>query len=152
MGFPSGPVDKEFASPWRRHRRYSFDPWLRKILWRRKWHPTPVCLPGKFHGQRSLEGYSPRGLKELVMTERLTLTNWLHRGCITAGRLYHWPLVPELSLQPSLPSPEVQGWAQSSHSWSPSCGRSKSQHINITKGSFAARKPQGFRRSMLGTR
>ena len=30
-----------------------------KIPWRRKWHPTPVFLPGKFHGQRSLEGYSP---------------------------------------------------------------------------------------------
>ena len=31
--------------------------------------PTPVFLPGEFHGQRSLVGYSPRGLKELDMTE-----------------------------------------------------------------------------------
>ena len=30
-----------------------------KIPWRRKWQPTPVFLPGKFHGQRSLAGYSP---------------------------------------------------------------------------------------------
>ena len=37
--------------------------------WRRKWQPTPVFLPGKFHGQRSLAGYSPRGHKELDMTE-----------------------------------------------------------------------------------
>ena len=59
-------------SPWRRHRRYSFDPWLRKILWMRKWHPTPVFLPGKFHGQRSLEGYSPWGRKESYMTEHYT--------------------------------------------------------------------------------
>ena len=29
-----------------------------KISWRRKWQPTPICLPGKFHGQRSLVGYS----------------------------------------------------------------------------------------------
>ena len=35
---------------------------------RRKWQPTPVFLPGKFHGQRSLVGYSPWGFKELDMT------------------------------------------------------------------------------------
>ena len=39
-------------------RRRGFDPWVRKILWRRKWQPTPVFLPGKSHGQRSLAGYS----------------------------------------------------------------------------------------------
>ena len=37
--------------------------------WRRKWQPTPVFLPGKSHGQRSLEGYSPRDHKELDATE-----------------------------------------------------------------------------------
>ena len=41
--------------------------------WRRKWQPTPVFLPGKFHGQRSLVGYSPWGHKELDTTERLHL-------------------------------------------------------------------------------
>ena len=40
---------------------------------RRKWHPTPVSLPGKSHGQRSLVGCSPWGHKELGTTERLTL-------------------------------------------------------------------------------
>ena len=35
------------------------DPWVRKILWRRKWQPTPVFLPGEFHEQRSLTGHSP---------------------------------------------------------------------------------------------
>ena len=35
--------------------------WVRKILWRRKWQPTPGLLPGEFHGQRSLVGYSPWG-------------------------------------------------------------------------------------------
>ena len=39
------------------------------INWRRKWQPTAVFLPGKSYGQRSLEGYSPWGLKELDMTE-----------------------------------------------------------------------------------
>ena len=37
--------------------------------WRRKWQPTPVFLPGKFRGQRSLVGYSPLGCKESDMTE-----------------------------------------------------------------------------------
>ena len=40
-------------------RRRVFDPWVGKIPWRRKWQPTPVFLPGKSHGQRSLVGYSP---------------------------------------------------------------------------------------------
>ena len=40
-------------------RRCEFDPWVRKIPWRRKWPPIPVFLPGKSHGQRSLVGYSP---------------------------------------------------------------------------------------------
>ena len=42
-------------------RKSRFDSWIRKILWRREWLPTPVFLPGKFHGQRRLMGYSPWG-------------------------------------------------------------------------------------------
>jgi len=38
-----------------------FNPWVGKIPWKRKWQPTPVILPGKSHGQRSLAGYSPWG-------------------------------------------------------------------------------------------
>ena len=41
--------------------------------WRRKWQLTPIFLPGKYHGERSLVDYSPWGLKESDMTERLTL-------------------------------------------------------------------------------
>ena len=48
-----------------------FDPQVGKILWRRKWQPTPVLLPGKSHGWRSLVGYSPWSCKESDMTERL---------------------------------------------------------------------------------
>ena len=39
--------------------------------WRRQWHPTPVLLPGKSHGWRSVVGCSPRGLEESDMTEQL---------------------------------------------------------------------------------
>ena len=44
-------------------RRLGFDPWVRKIPWRRNWLPTPVFLPGEFHGERSLAGYSPWGCR-----------------------------------------------------------------------------------------
>ena len=39
------------------------------LSWRRQWHSTPVLLPGKAHGQRSLVGYSPWGCEESDMTE-----------------------------------------------------------------------------------
>ena len=45
------------------------DPQVKKIPWRRKWQPTPVFLPGEFHGQRSLVGCSPWGCKELDTAE-----------------------------------------------------------------------------------
>ena len=41
-----------------------FDPWVGKIPCRREWQPTPVFLPGEFHGQRSLVGYNPRGCRD----------------------------------------------------------------------------------------
>ena len=40
-------------------KRRRFNPWVRKILWRRAWQPTPVLLPGESHGQRSLADYGP---------------------------------------------------------------------------------------------
>ena len=44
---------------------------LENQTWRRQWQPTPVLLPVKSHGQRSLAGYSPWGRKESDMTEQL---------------------------------------------------------------------------------
>ena len=55
-------------------RRPGFDPWVRKIRWRRAWQPTPVFLPGESHGQRSLESYIC-GVAELDTTERLSTTH-----------------------------------------------------------------------------
>ena len=56
------PAVQEMQETW-------FDPWVRKIPWRRKWQPTPVFLPGKSHGQRNLKGYSPWSHKELDTIE-----------------------------------------------------------------------------------
>ena len=63
-------------------KRWGFNPWSRKISWRRKWQPTPVFLSGKSQGQRSLAGYSPRDCKESGMTEQLSNNNnyWLQRN------------------------------------------------------------------------
>ena len=60
---------KESTCQFKRRKRYGFDPWVLKILWRRKWQPTPVFLSGKLHRQRSMVGYSPQGYKELDVTE-----------------------------------------------------------------------------------
>ena len=48
--------------------------WVGKIPWSMKWKPVPIFLPGEFHGQRNLAGYSPWGCKEWDRTERLTLS------------------------------------------------------------------------------
>ena len=49
-GFPGGTSVKEPAGQCRRHKKFRFDPWVGKILWRMVWLPTPVILPGEFHG------------------------------------------------------------------------------------------------------
>ena len=61
IGLPKCYNGKEPACQCKRCERCGFDPWVRKIPWRRKWQPTPVFLPGKSHGQRSLVGSSPQG-------------------------------------------------------------------------------------------
>ena len=53
-------------------------PRVGKIPWRRAWQPTPVFMPGKSQGQRSLEGYSLWGRKESTMTE-VTQCTCTHR-------------------------------------------------------------------------
>ena len=69
LGFPGGTSRKELACQWRRRKRCGFDPWIRKIPWRRAWQPTSVFLPGESHGHRSLAGYSSWGHTESDMTE-----------------------------------------------------------------------------------
>ena len=69
VSFPGGVSGKEPACQSRRHKRPGFNPWVRKIPWRRAWLPTPVLLPGESHGQRSLAGHSPWGRTESDTTE-----------------------------------------------------------------------------------
>ena len=59
-----------------------FDPWLKKIPWRREWQRTPVFLPGKSHGQRSLVGYNSIGSQK-IWTQ---LGNWAHTHTLLRGQ------------------------------------------------------------------
>ena len=69
LGSPGSTSYKEPASQSRTYMRYGFKAWAGKISWRRKQQPTPELLPGESHEQRTLEGDSPWGCKELDMTE-----------------------------------------------------------------------------------
>jgi len=69
LGFPGGTSGKESSCQCRRHKRRTFNPWVRKVPWRRAWQPTPIFLPGESHGQRNLVGYGPGGGKESDTTE-----------------------------------------------------------------------------------
>ena len=71
-GLPRWYNGKQNTCQCRRRKRFRFNPWVGKIPWRRKWQPTLVFLPGKFHGHRGLLGYSPWVRKELDTTEQLS--------------------------------------------------------------------------------
>ena len=75
MSFPNGLVGKESTCN-AGNSRDGFNSWVRKIPQRRQWQPTPVFLPGKSHRQRRCGGHSPKGCKELEMTdEQATIMN-----------------------------------------------------------------------------
>ena len=79
MGFPGGIVVNNLLANAGEAKDAGSIPWVRKIPWRRKWQPTPLYLPGNFHGQRSLAGYSPWG-----HTHAGTLRNELHENELIA--------------------------------------------------------------------
>ena len=70
LGFHGGSVIKTLCLQFRRP---GFDPWVRKIPWRRKWQPSPVFLPGESHGWRSWWARVQWDCQRVHRTERLTL-------------------------------------------------------------------------------
>ena len=80
-----------------------WETWVQSLCqedpWRRKWHPTPVFLPGESHGQRSLAGYSPRGRKESDTTERLNFQ-----------RQHHYSWLPQTDNNPSINHQRTAQW------------------------------------------
>ena len=85
-GLPRWLRGKEPACQYRRPKRLEFDPWVGKIPWRRNCQPTPVFLPRKFHGQRSLMGYSPRGHKESDTTEHTRARTHTHTHTVPSSQ------------------------------------------------------------------
>ena len=88
-----------------------FDPWVRKIPWRRKWQPTPVFLLREFHGQRVLVGYSPWGCKESDTTEQLSMhknINTYEGKHVTNKQNFHSIHTPAAQVVPGLMG--LRGW------------------------------------------
>ena len=61
LGFPDGASGKKAACQCRRCKKCGFDPWAGKIPWRRKWHPTPIFLLGRFPWTEEPGRLSPMG-------------------------------------------------------------------------------------------
>ena len=89
LGFPGGALGKELTCQRRRCKWLGFDPWVRKIPWRRKWQLTPVFLPGDSHGERSLAGYSPLGHKESDMTKHARSSSSRLMCMRVTGPIFH---------------------------------------------------------------
>jgi len=84
LGFPGDAHSKESPAN-AGEARDGFDSWVGETPWKRKQQLTPAFLPGKFHGQRSLEGYSQWDCKEVDTTE---YTIWPQ---YPPGDEEHWP-------------------------------------------------------------
>ena len=73
-----------------------WETWVGKIPWRRVWPPTPVFLPGEFHGRSSLVGYSPWGFEESDTTEWLS-TAQVSSAELQSPRTYSYTATESLS-------------------------------------------------------
>ena len=78
MGFPGGASSKEPTCQCRKGKKLGFDPWVRKIPWKRKQQLTPVFLSGESHGQRSLVGCRKLDMTEATKCARTCLCACTH--------------------------------------------------------------------------
>ena len=101
---PGDASGKEPACQCRRQKTRGFHPWVGKIPWRRKWLPTPVFLPGKFHRQRSLVGYRPRGHKESDRIEHIYFLRLWSKSSVDVAHGLNCPtlcgIFPDQGLNP----------------------------------------------------
>ena len=76
----------------RRSKRHDFNPWVGKVSWRREWQPTPIFLPGNFHGQGSLVGYGIKSQIRLIMHTQVYVYTNIHSVyiCIMCIYKYTW--------------------------------------------------------------
>ena len=105
IGLPSVTVVNNLPANAQEARDVGLIPGSGRFPWRRKWQPTPVFLPGKFHGQRSLVGYNPRGHKEPDTTE--------HTHCCSFAQSGPPLCNPMDSITPLCPSSSPKVWPSS---------------------------------------
>ena len=126
IGLPGGSVVKNL--PANSGDSEDIDPWVRKVLWRRKWQPTSVFLPGKSHEQRSLEGYSLWGCNESGMTKHIHTTSmitsptplfYLVPAISISSLLLEYPALNWLLPLDCYNLPPSSNWAHSLISWLP---------------------------------
>ena len=116
-------------------------------MWRRQWHPTPVLLPGKSHGRRSLVGCSPWGRKESDTTERLHFHfHALEKEMATHSSVLAWR-IPGTGEPDGLPS---IGLHRVGHDWSDLAAAAN----NPSPFSFTSRRyfSPSWRKTLLGLR
>ena len=88
-GFTGSTGGKEPACQFRIHKRCWFDPWVRKIPWKRACQPTPGFVSGESHGQRSLEG-SSTGSQSRTWLKRLSARTHMLAACaLVYVKLFH---------------------------------------------------------------
>ena len=85
-GLPTWHSGKESTCQYRRCRKCGLDPWARKISWSRKWQPTAVFLPGKFHGQTEPWGRKTSDTAEWLSTHTQSLNTQSLVTCPTSQR------------------------------------------------------------------
>ena len=110
----SGASGIDSACQCRRWERLKFHPWVGKIPWRRKRQPAPVFLPGKFHGQRRLSGYSSWGHEESDMTLSIHTHTEVTDG---AWYLFIWGFSETLKMKSLVESIFALKNIKSDHHW-----------------------------------
>ena len=106
LGLPRGLSDKGSACQCRRYRgcrRCEFDPWIRKIPWRRKWQPISVFLPGISHGQRSLANLQSMGSQRVRHD-----SDWAH----THTHIYIHIHTKKINIYMNIYSCEIYMWSE----------------------------------------
>ena len=107
LGAPWWLSAKESTCQCRRCRRLWFDPWVRKIPWKRECQPIPVFLPGKSHRQRSLVGYSPWGWR--------VRHDWAPPHTVDCSASQPWCALRTLGDLVEMQSPNQQVWGSLGH-------------------------------------
>ena len=118
------------------------------IFWRRWWHPTPVLLPRKSHGWRSLVGYSPWGREESGTTERLYFHfHALEKEMASHSSVLAWR-IPRTGEPGGLPSIESH---RVGHDWSDLAAAAACTYLGLPAGNSGKEPACPCRRPQRGS-